>query len=60
MVLQVQHGMSQVLVPGHSFEKLVWWEQLGPGSSGLPVLQAWAACAVQAVAMQVVPLRSSV
>ena len=36
---QVWHGMSQALVPGHSFEQLVWWEQLGPGSSGLLVLQ---------------------
>ena len=48
---------------GHSFEKWAWQEQLEPGSSGLPVLQAqwmWAACAVQVGAVQVVPLRSSV
>ena len=48
---------------GHSFEQLVWWEQLGSGSSGLLVLQVqwvWAACAVQVVAVQVVLLRSSV
>ena len=58
---QVWHGMSQALVPGHSFEQLVWQEQLDPGSSGLPVLQVqqvWAACTVQVVAVQVVPLRS--
>ena len=60
---QVWHGMSQALALGHSFEQLVWWEQLGPGLSGLPVLQVqqvWAACAVQVGAVQVVPLRSSV
>ena len=60
---QMQHGVSQALVPVHSFEQLVWQEQLGPGSSGLPVLQVqcvWAACAVQVVVVQVVPLRSSV
>ena len=39
----------QTLVAGHSFE------QLGPGLSGLLVLQVWAAYAVQ-----VVPLRSGV
>ena len=50
MVAQVWHGMSQGLVPGHSFEQLAWQEQLEPGSSGLPVLQVqwmWSACAVQ-------------
>ena len=60
---QVWHGMSQALVPGHSFEQLVWQEQLEPGSSGLPVLQVqqmWVACVVQVGAMQVVPLRSGV
>ena len=54
---QVWHGMSQVLVQGSSLEWLVWQEQLGPGSSGLPVLQVqqmWAACTVQVGAMQVV------
>ena len=59
----VWHGMSQALVPGHSFEQLAWQEQLEPGSSGLPVLQVqwmWAACVVQVAAMQVVLLRSSV
>ena len=48
---------------GHSFEQLAWQEQLGPGSSGLAVLQVqqvWAAYAVQAVVVQVVPLRSGV
>ena len=57
------HGMSHTMVPGCSFEQLVWQEQLGPGLSGLPVLQVqwmWAACAVQVGAMQVVPLRSGV
>ena len=38
MAAQVWHGRSQALVPGHSFEQLVWWEQLGPGLSGLLVL----------------------
>ena len=60
---QVWHGMSQALVQGHSFEQLAWWEQLEPGSSGLPVLQVqwvWAACAVQVGAVQVVLLRSGV
>ena len=60
---QVWHGMSQALVLGHSFEQLVWQEQLEPDSSGLPVLQVqgmWAACTVQVVAVQVVPLRSGV
>ena len=60
---QVWHGMLQALVPGHSFEQLVWQEHLEPVSSGLPVLQVqqmWAACMVQVGAMQVVPLRSSV
>ena len=55
--------MSQALVLGHSFEQLVWQEQLGPGLSGLLVLQVqqvWAACAVQVGAMQVMPLRSGV
>ena len=59
---QVWHGMSQILVPGHSSEQLVWQEQLEPVSSGVPVLQVqqvWTACMVQ-VAMQVVPLRSGV
>ena len=63
MAAQVWHGMSQALVLGHSFEQLVWQEQLEPGSSGLPVSQVqwmWAACTVQVGAMQVVPLRSSV
>ena len=56
---QVWHGMLQALVPGHSSEQLVWQEQLGPVSSGLPVLQVqqmWAACMVQVRVMQVVPL----
>ena len=47
---QVWHGMSQALVPGHSFEQLVWQGQLEPVSSGLLVLQVqqmWAACMVQ-------------
>ena len=60
---QVWHGMSQALVPGCSSEQLVWQEQLEPVSSGLPVLQVqqmWAACVVQVVAVQVVPLRSGV
>ena len=57
---QVWHEMSQTLVVGHSFEQLAWQEQLGPGSSGLLVLQVWAAYAVQVVAVQVVLLRSSV
>ena len=57
---QVWHGMSQALAPGHSFEQLVWQEWLEPDSSGLPVLQVWAACAVQVGLVQVVPLRSSV
>ena len=63
MAAQVWHGMSQALVPGHSFEQLAWEEQLEPGSSRLPVLQVqwmWAACTVQVGAMQVVLLRSSV
>ena len=63
MAAQVWHGMSQALVQGHSFEQLVWQEWLGPGLSGLPVLQVqqvWAACAVHFVAMQVVLLRSGV
>ena len=63
MATQVWHEMSQMLVLGHSFEQLEWQEQLGPGSSGLLVLQVqqvWDAYAVQAVAVQVVPLRSSV
>ena len=50
MVAQVWHGMSQALVLGHSSEQLAWQEQLGPVSSGLPVLQVqwvWAACVVQ-------------
>ena len=58
---QVWHGMSQTLVLGHSSEPLVWWEQLEPVSSGLPVVQVqqeWAACMVQVGVMQVVPLRS--
>ena len=61
MAAQVWHGMSQTLVPGHSSEQLVWQEQLGPVSSGLPVLQVqqmWAACVVQVGVMQVVLLRS--
>ena len=57
---QVWHGMSQALALGHSFEQLVWHEQLEPGLSGLPVQQVWAACAVQVGAMQVMLLRSSV
>ena len=60
---QVWHGMSQALVPGHSSEQLVWWEQLGPVSSGLPVLQVQqmqAACVVQVGVVQVVPLKSGV
>ena len=60
---QVWHGMSQTLAPRHSFEQLVWQEQLGLGSSGLPLLQVqqvWAAYTVQVVAVQVVPLKSSV
>ena len=63
MAAQVWHGMSHALVLGHSFEQLMWQEQLGPGSSGLLVLQVqwkWAACTVQVGAMQVVPLRSGV
>ena len=63
MAAQVWHGMSQALALGHSFEQLVWWEQLEPGLSGLPVLQVqqvWAAGAVQVGMVQVVPLRSSV
>ena len=63
MAAQVWHGMSQALGLGHSFEQLMWQEQLEPGSSGLPVLQVqqvWAACAVQVGAVQVVLLRSSV
>ena len=46
---QVWHGMLQALVPGNSSEQLAWQEQLGPVSSGLPVLQVqqmWAACMV--------------
>ena len=39
MAAQVWHGMSQALVLGHSSEQLAWQEQLGPVSSGLPVLQ---------------------
>ena len=60
---QVWHGMSQALVPVHSFEQLVWQEQLEPVSSGFPVLQVqqmWAACVMQVGVMQVVLLRSSV
>ena len=60
---QVWHGMSQALVPGHSFEQLAWQEQLEPGSSGLPVLQVqqmWAACVAQVGVMQVVLLKSGV
>ena len=60
---QVWHGMSQALVLGHSSEQLVWQEQLGPVSSGLPVLQVqqmWAACMVLVGVMQVVLLRSGV
>ena len=59
MATQVWHGMSQALVLGHSSEQLVWQEQLGPVSSGLPVLQVqqmWAACMVQLGVMQVVLL----
>ena len=61
--VQMWHEMSQTLVPGHSFEQLAWQEQLGLGSSGLPVLQVqqvWAAYAGQVVVVQVVLLRSSV
>ena len=60
---QVWHGMSQVLVQGHSFEQLMWQEQLGPGLSGLLVLQVqqvWAACTVQVVGVKVILLRTSV
>ena len=63
MVAQVLHGMSQALALGHSFEQLVWEEQLEPGSSGLLVLQVqWvqAAYTVQVGVVQVVLLRSSV
>ena len=63
MAAQVWHGMSQTLVLRHSSEQLAWQEQLEPVSSGLPVLQVWqmwAACMVQVVVVQVVPLRSSV
>ena len=63
IAVQVWDGMSQALVPGHSFEQLVWWGQLEPGSSGLPVLQVqwmWAAYTVQVGAVQVVLLRSGV
>ena len=63
MSVQVWHGMSQALVPGHSSEQLAWQEQLEPVSSGLPVVQVqqmWAACMVQMGVMQVVPLRSEV
>ena len=59
---QVWHGMSQTLVLGHSSEQLVWWGQLEPVSSVLPVLPVqwmWAACVVQVGVVQVVPLRSS-
>ena len=55
--------MLQALVQGHSFEQLVWQEQLEPGSSGLLVLKVqwvWDACMVWVGAMQVVPLRSGV
>ena len=60
---QEWHEMSQTLVPGHSFKQLVWQEQPGPDSSGLPVLQVQqvqAACTVQVGVVQVVLLRSSV
>ena len=63
MAAQVWHGMSKALVLGGPFEQLVWQEQLGPGLSGLPVLQVqwvWAAFAVQVVVVQVVSLRSGV
>ena len=63
MAAQVWHGMSQAVVPGHSSEQLGLQEQLGPVSSGLPVLQVqqmWAACMVQVGVMQVVLLRSRV
>ena len=46
MAAQVWHGMSQVLVPGHSLGQLPCQEQLEPVSSGLLVLQVqwmWAA-----------------
>ena len=59
----VWHGMLQALVLGHSSEQLAWQEQLGPVSSGLPVLQVqqmWATCVVQVQVMQVVPLWSRV
>ena len=55
MAAQVWHRMSQALVQGHSFEQLVWQEQLGSGLLVLQVQWVWAACAVQ-----VVLLRSSV
>ena len=60
---QVWHEMSQTLLLGHSFEQLAWQEQLGPGSSGLLVLQVqqvWAVYAAQVGAMQAVPLRRCV
>ena len=63
LAAHVWHGMSQALVPGHSFEQLVWQGQLEPGSLGLLALQVqqvWAECHVQVGAVQVVPLRSSV
>ena len=50
MAAQVWHGMLQASVLGHTSEQLVWQEQLGPVSSGLPVLQVqqmWATCMVQ-------------
>ena len=59
MAAQVWHGMLQGLMLGHSSEQLAWHEQLGPVSSGLPVLQVqqmWAACVVQVGVMQVVLL----
>ena len=63
MVAQVWHGMSQAFVLGHSFEQWVGQEQLGPGSSGLLVLQVqwvWAAYTVQMGVVQVVQLGSGV
>ena len=59
---QVWHEMSQTLVLGHSFEQVVWQEQLGLGSPGLPVWQVqqvWAAYAVQVLVVQAVLLKSA-
>ena len=61
MAAQVWHGMSQMLVPGHSSGQLAWQEQLEPVLSVLLVVhvqQMWAACMVQVWVMQSVLLRS--